>query len=49
MSIIPAEDALVGDYSVGVNVEGEKSSATLEIRTTVKASSTWDSTRCASL
>jgi len=41
MNIIPAEDALVGDYSVGVNVEGEKSNSSLEIRTTVKASSTW--------
>ena len=41
MSIIPAEDALVGDYSVAVNVEGEKSNSTLEIRTTVKASSAW--------
>jgi uncharacterized membrane protein len=41
MNIIPSEDALVGDYSVGVNVEGEKSNSSLEIRTTVKASSAW--------
>ena len=39
--ITPYEDALVGDYSVGVNVEGEKSAKTLEFRTTVKASSAW--------
>ena len=39
--ITPYEDALVGDYSVGVNVEGEKSAKTLEFRTTVKASAAW--------
>jgi uncharacterized membrane protein len=39
--ITPYEDALVGDYSVGVNVEGEKGSKTIEFRTTVKASAAW--------
>ncbi|MEJ2222022.1 MAG: NEW3 domain-containing protein [Desulfobacterales bacterium] len=39
--ITPYEDALIGDYSVGVNVEGEKASKTIEFRTTVKASAAW--------
>ena len=39
--ITPYEDALVGDYSVGVNVEGEKAAKTIEFRTTVKASAAW--------
>ncbi len=39
--ITPYEDALVGDYSVGVNVQGEKASKSLEFRTTVKASAVW--------
>jgi len=39
--ITPYEDALVGDYSVGVNVEGEKASKNIEFRTTVKASAAW--------
>ncbi len=41
LTITPYEDALVGDYSVGVNIEGEKASQVLEFRTTVKASSAW--------
>jgi uncharacterized membrane protein len=41
MTITPYEEALVGDYSVSVNVEGEKASKTIEFRTTVKASATW--------
>ena len=41
MIITPYEEALVGDYSVGVKVEGEKASKTLEFRTSVKASGTW--------
>lgn len=41
VKITPADKALVGDYSVGVQVEGEKSSKTLEFRTTVKASAAW--------
>ncbi|MGD2187608.1 MAG: NEW3 domain-containing protein [Desulfobacterales bacterium] len=39
--ITPYEDALVGDYSVGVSVEGERASKNIEFRTTVKASAVW--------
>ncbi len=39
--ITPYEDALVGDYSVVVSVEGEKAAKTIELRTTVKASAAW--------
>ena len=41
LTITPYEDALVGDYSVSINVEGEKASKVIEFRTTVKASSAW--------
>lgn len=41
VTMTPYADALVGDYSVGVEVRGEKASKTLEFRTTVKASATW--------
>ena len=41
LTITPYEDALVGDYSVSVNVEGEKASKIIEFRTTVKASAAW--------
>ncbi len=41
MSITPYEDALVGDYSVGVDVAGEKVTKNIELRTTVKASAAW--------
>jgi uncharacterized membrane protein len=41
MLITPYEDALVGDYSVAVKIDGEKASKTMEFRTTVKASSAW--------
>ena len=41
MIITPYEDALVGDYSVAVNVEGERAAKSLEFRTTVKASAAW--------
>ena len=41
MTITPNEEALVGDYSVNVKVDGEKASKTLEFRVTVKASSAW--------
>jgi uncharacterized membrane protein len=41
VSITPAEEALVGDYSVGISVDGEKDSKTMELRTTVKASTAW--------
>ncbi len=39
--ITPYEEALVGDYSINVNVEGEKTSEIIEFRTTVKASAAW--------
>lgn len=41
MVITPAEEALVGDYSVAVRIDGEKSSKSLEFRIGVKASSAW--------
>jgi uncharacterized membrane protein len=41
MTITPFDDALVGDYSVAVKVEGEKASKSLEFRTMVKASAAW--------
>jgi uncharacterized membrane protein len=40
-TIKPATQALVGDYSVGLLINGEKSDKTIEIRTTVKASTAW--------
>ncbi|MCD6339521.1 MAG: hypothetical protein J7M29_09115 [Verrucomicrobia bacterium] len=39
--ITPAEKALVGDYSVDVQIQGEKANEDLEFRVTVKASSAW--------
>jgi uncharacterized membrane protein len=42
VTITPAAQALVGDYSVGLSVEGEKgSSKTVEIRVAVKTSAAW--------
>lgn len=41
VTITPNEEALVGDYSVNVKVEGEKAAKTLEFRVTVKASAAW--------
>jgi len=41
VTITPAAQALVGDYSVGVLVNGEKSDKTIEMRVTVKASTAW--------
>jgi uncharacterized membrane protein len=41
ITIKPAQQALVGDYSVGVMVNGEKSDKTVEFRVTVKASTAW--------
>jgi len=38
VTITPADQALVGDYSVGLSVEGEKATKNLELRVTVKAS-----------
>jgi uncharacterized membrane protein len=39
--ITPDEEALVGDYSVSVNIKGEKASDDVELRVTVKASPVW--------
>jgi uncharacterized membrane protein len=39
MTITPAEGALVGDYALGVSVQGERSQAALDFRITVKAGS----------
>jgi uncharacterized membrane protein len=41
VNITPNEEALVGDYSVNVKVDGEKESKNLEFRITVKASTAW--------
>ena len=41
VSIVPAQEALVGDYAVGLSIRGEKSSDDLELRVTVKASAAW--------
>jgi uncharacterized membrane protein len=42
VTITPAEEALVGDYSVGINVDGEKVQKNMEMRVTVKASTAWN-------
>ncbi len=39
--ITPYEEALVGDYSVGVSIEGEKVKKNLEFRVTVRPSTAW--------
>ena len=39
--VVPAQEALVGDYAVGLNISGEKSSDDLELRITVNASTAW--------
>jgi len=41
VTVKPSSQALVGDYSVGVMVNGEKSDKTVEMRVTVKASTAW--------
>jgi len=41
VSILPTEEALVGDYSVGINVNAGKVSKSLEFRVTVRASTAW--------
>jgi uncharacterized membrane protein len=41
VTVTPAAQALVGDYSVGVLINGEKSDKTVEMRVTVKASTAW--------
>ena len=39
--ITPSEQALVGDYSVALSIQGEKVNKTLETRVTVRASTVW--------
>jgi uncharacterized membrane protein len=41
VTVKPASQALVGDYSVGCMINGEKSDKTIEMRITVKASTAW--------
>ena len=41
VTITPYEEALVGDYSVAVNVDGERASKNIEFRVTVKTSTAW--------
>jgi uncharacterized membrane protein len=41
MTITSADQALVGDYSVSLRVEGEKSTKDMEFRVTVRASTVW--------
>jgi uncharacterized membrane protein len=41
VTITPYEDALVGDYSINVKVDGERVSKNAEFRVTVKASAAW--------
>ena len=41
VTVKPAAQALVGDYSVGCLINGEKSDKTVEIRVTVRASTAW--------
>jgi len=41
VKITPAQEALVGDYSVGLTIKGEESSDNLEFRVTVKSSAAW--------
>ncbi len=41
VTITPAEEALVGDYSVAMSARGEKADKEIEARVTVKASAAW--------
>jgi len=41
VKITPSQDALVGDYAVGLNVKSERASDDLEMRVTVNASAAW--------
>ena len=41
VTLTPNDEALVGDYSVNVRVDGEKASKDIEFRVTVKAASAW--------
>ena len=41
VKIVPAAQALVGDYSVTLTADGEKASKSVELRVTVSAPATW--------
>lgn len=41
ISITPAEEALIGDYSVSLQTEGEKANQETELRITIRAASAW--------
>ncbi len=41
VSITPSDQALVGDYSVGITAQAGRVSKTIELRVTVKASTAW--------
>jgi uncharacterized membrane protein len=41
VTVKPSAQALVGDYSVGVSITGEKAEKSLEMRVTVKSSAAW--------
>jgi uncharacterized membrane protein len=41
MTVIPAANALVGDYGLGISIQGEKSQSALDFRISVKAGSAW--------
>jgi uncharacterized membrane protein len=41
VTITPAEQALVGDYSVNLSVQGTKATKNMELRVTVKSSTAW--------
>jgi uncharacterized membrane protein len=41
VTITPADQALVGDYSVSIQTEGEKANQETEFRVTIRASSAW--------
>jgi uncharacterized membrane protein len=41
MTITPGASSLVGDYGVGISVEGEKVQTALDFRVTVKAGAAW--------
>ncbi|MCP4668673.1 MAG: hypothetical protein GY849_20205, partial [Deltaproteobacteria bacterium] len=41
VSITPADQALVGDYAVGISVKAGKVVKNIELRVTVKASTAW--------
>ncbi|MDR1677413.1 MAG: hypothetical protein LBS44_03375, partial [Deltaproteobacteria bacterium] len=41
MTITPAANALVGDYGLGLSIQGEKAQSALDFRVSVKAGSAW--------